>query len=263
MSKYVFYIKRKLKLVLMMMLNNAIRFKIENKPNINKRQITTKIKNNFKLVSIHIPKTAGTSLYKIICEVYDKKSVARLDYKPALQKLFVNEKEFNSEVFPPNIEVVHGHINPNVLMDYFELGEDVKIITWLRDPVERIISDYYYLIQIIKENYNFDPYNPKILDRMTKSLIEFARMEMEKNRMTRFLGRMKPEDMFFVGTTENFDRDLKRLAQLLNWGSYTSVKVNKTKNKSTDISPEIIEEIRLLNKQDIDLYNKALEMNNK
>ena len=157
--------------------------------------------------------------------------------------------------------MVHGHINPRTLNRYFELDDNVKIITWLRDPVERIISDYYYLRQIIDQNYNFDPYNPKILDRMIKSLIEFARMNKEQNRMSKILGNINLEDLYFVGTTENIERDLKHLTQLLNWDSYTLVSENKTKNKSTNIHQEVIEEIRFLNMKDVELYNKALEIN--
>ncbi len=220
-----------------------------------------RIKNNFKLISIHIPKTAGTSLYKILGDAYGQNKIARVDYKPPLKKLFLNEKEFKGDEFPKHIEVIHGHINPKMLEKYFVLDDKVKKITFLRDPVERIISDYYYLRQIIDQNYNFDPYNPKILNRMIKSLIEFAGMEKEKNRMSKFLGKGRLNEMFFVGTTENFAQDTQKLAKLLNWNSYKLVEENKTRNKSNDIPPDIFEKIKVLNEKDVELYNKALEIN--
>lgn len=260
MGKNLIYIRRNLRLLLMRMLNNASLIKEQQEPSINKEPIPLKMKNNVHLISLHIPKTAGTSLYKILSDVYGKNKITRLDYRPNLNKLFLNEKEFNQKEFPAGVEVIHGHIRPNALEKYIDLNDNVKIITWIRDPVKRVISDYYYLLQIVDQNFNFDPYNPKVLNRITKSLIEFARMEVEQNRMSRFLGKTKLDDLFFVGTTENFDDDVKRLAQLLNWGSYNLVNENKTKNKASHIEQGVIEEIRSLNSLDVALYNQALKL---
>ena len=221
-----------------------------------------KIDNNFQLISLHIPKSGGTSFYKTLRGVYGKDTVARVDYKPHLKKLLVNKREFVKDAFPDNIKVIHGHIRHNALEKYINLSKDVKIITWLRNPVERIISDYYYVISMLNERYRFDPYNPYILKRITKSLLEFAAMEAEQNRISRFLGDIKPEELYFVGILEYFEEDLEHLSKRLNWKSYATANVNKTKNKSHNISEEVIEKIRELNRKDMDLYEKALSIRN-
>ena len=172
--------------------------------NVRKELPPLKIKNNFELVSIHIPKTAGTSLFKILGEVYGKRYVARVDFRHHLNMLFLNEKEFSQKEFPDHLKVIHGHINPRSLRKHIDINENARIITWLRDPVERVVSDYYYLMQIVDQNFNYDPLNPNVLTRVSRSLIEFAREEKEQDRMARFIGKLNLEDLFFVGITDIF-----------------------------------------------------------
>ncbi len=58
--------------------------------------MSKKVKNNIELVSLHIPKTAGTSFRYILKEQFKKKDVARLDIYPS-GAIMLNEKEFDSE----------------------------------------------------------------------------------------------------------------------------------------------------------------------
>ena len=62
---------------------------------------------------------------------------------------------------------------------------------------------------------------------------------------------------------DNFKEDLDYLARLLGWKSYSVAEVNKTKNKSKDISDEILEQIKELNQKDMDLYERALSIKNR
>ncbi|MCF6341743.1 MAG: sulfotransferase domain-containing protein [Bacteroidales bacterium] len=223
-------------------------------------KVPVKRKNNFQLISLHIPKSGGTSFYKTIQGVYGKDVVARVDYKPYYKKLFLNEREYEKSAFSNHLKVIHGHIQFNALKKHIELSDDVKIITWLRNPVERIISDYFFVKNIMNERYRHDPYNPHVLNRMTRSLLEFAAQEVEQNRISRFLGDARLEDFFFVGVLEYFDEDLKRLSALLNWGPYSEAKLNKTKNKPKEIADEIVEKIKEFNRKDMDLYEKILAL---
>jgi len=53
---------------------------------------------------------------------------------------------------------------------------------------------------------------------------------------------------------------MESLARMLNWKSYTMANINKTKNKSHDIPAAIIDQIKELNRCDMDLYEKALSL---
>lgn len=224
---------------------------IENIPIVKKR-------NSFELISLHIPKSAGTSFYKILQGVYGNKYTARVDYKPHFNKLLINTRAFNKEEFPDHIKVIHGHIRYKALKEHIVINEDAKVLTWMRNPVERVISDYYYVSGLLAERYNKDPYNPNILKRMSKTLLEFASSEVERNRMSKFLGEINLEDLYFVGVLEYFKEDLEYLSGMLGWKSYSMAKVNKTKNKVENIPHEIYERIKELNNKDMELYEKAL-----
>src|SRR5690606_33266366 len=126
-------------------------------------------KFNLELLSLHIPKTAGTSFRNILKSVYGEDAVVRLDInKNLLTRL--NEELYESPAIP-NARVLHGHYFYKNIHKRVEIPEEVKIITWLRDPVKRVISNFYYLesilVDILKEEQN----NLNILSKIQRTLI--------------------------------------------------------------------------------------------
>ncbi len=212
---------------------------------------------NLELLSLHIPKTAGTSFRNILKSVYGEDAVVRLD----INNKFITR--LNEELYEateiPNARVLHGHYFFENIQKRFSIPEEVKIITWLRDPVKRVISNYYYLESRLVEILNEEQKNLNILSKMQRSLMEYARDEVNRNRQSKFLQGATPEDFDFIGIQENFDDDLIEIAKVLNWKSIpVSIHQNKTPTERPKLSLEILEEIKYLNSDDVAIYSEVV-----
>jgi hypothetical protein len=100
--------------------------------------------NDINILFIHIPKTGGTSL-----EIYfSSKFNIPLDYKSLYMFLDEETKIKNNIIINSNLQ----HITYKIILKYKnEFGIDfnnIKIITIIRNPYERIISDLFYLHKI-------------------------------------------------------------------------------------------------------------------
>lgn len=220
-----------------------------------------KIENNIELVSLHIPKTAGTSFRNILKKQYKKKQVCRLDIYPS-GDIELNEKKFTDTVLKNDIKVIHGHFSFKKINTHFELATNTPFITWLRDPVERVISNYFFLKKIISDRLQETP-NENLFNRMGKTLKEFVVQEETQNVMSKFIHHSELENFKFIGIQDDFNDELKRLEKIMGWDNIKPVYDNITDAKAQFIDDETIELIRLLNKDDIQLYHKGLEINQK
>ncbi len=210
-----------------------------------------------KLVSIHIPKTAGTSFIHSLKKQYGYQKVVRIDSND--NRTRIDKIPIDKAFVYKNTEVIHGHFTMDLLNNYLSLPPDTPIITWLRDPVERVISNYYYLYKRLDEELLEEKKGLNILSKMRRSLLEYAQDERNCNRMSKFLKGVELKDFFFIGTVENYDEDIQELGRKLNWSTLEIVKHNKT---GTSNKPEVDEQtkalIRSYNQKDQALYEQAL-----
>ena len=211
-----------------------------------------------ELISVHIPKTAGTSFRHSLQSAYSKKAVARLDIHLEDERIRLDEQAFEQKQFPSRLKVLHGHFSPHLLRKHFSLNGNTPVITWLRDPVERVASNYFYLEKRLREELQEERKQLNILSKMQRSLLEYAQADLNRNRMHKFLHGMALEEFAFVGIQDHYSEDLAQLAKLMGWTA--SLEFHHNKTGKYDISSEDRQLIRSWNQFDVALYEQGLKL---
>jgi hypothetical protein len=201
-----------------------------------------------KVISIHIPKTAGTSFRKVLEKQYGKRKV--FPYYMHLNK---------QKAIPARTQVIHGHIT---VKNYKELIHEnpewanAKIIVWIREPSERLASNYFYLKEVLLGQVS----NRKLGERMVMSFEQYINSEKEANRMSKFFNKemLSNKNLLFIGETEHFHRDLKKLSALMGWEPIKIPHSNKTNEKDREWT-NLIPTIKANNTLDYEIYELAQE----
>ena len=205
-----------------------------------------------ELISIHIPKTAGTAFRHVLLEVYGCDAVKE-DYPP--EKIYKPTEPIWSA-----IKVIHGHFHPRKYHGYFT---NAKRIVWLRHPIFRLISEYFFAKKI-EDRKNV--IHAQLLEK-NLGLLEFAEIPGMRNFLSKKIQPMKLTDFDFVGIQEFYAEDLQELKVLLGWGEFQVSVKNSNRHQDYQRSlVEIISDRQLMNKlaslnsQDMELYQKALNL---
>ncbi len=214
-----------------------------------------------ELISIHIAKTGGRSFYEILKQQYGDSLDPRYKRVHYFPRKNYHNKLINR--IPENTKVLHGHLFFEHVKEIYERFNP-KIITWFRDPVERVISNYYYLMGRLREDDQHPQFKKKDF-----TLVEYAQDSL-KNKMSRYLNGIDLEELFFFGFLENFDDGIIMLSDKLGWKypieevhineSKESVNYSDIATQRSDINEEIREIIKELNQEDIELYKRAREL---
>jgi hypothetical protein len=217
------------------------------------------------VVFLHIPKTGGTTLNRIIEWQYSPLSIFTVD--PFRVRATVERFKRFPERRRLRYKVVRGHLHYGI-HDYLPQGADY--ITLLREPAARVLSSYYFILR--------RPLHP--LHRKLKTgrvgVEEFLRLTAHRqNLQCRFiagLNRGAPCDettlavamenlhcFRIVGLCERFDESLSLMMQCFGWrvGSYQNWKVAKWRPA---LDSGVLDMIREQNRFDVQLYKFAKEL---
>lgn len=155
------------------------------------------------LISVHIPKCAGTSFRHILQGLYEDR--LWLNYGTA----FVRDLA-RADMIPAGTACIHGHFFADTFDDVIA---DRQLITWLRHPVERVVSNYHHFLR-----------SPDLRDDCCRALLdhkltlrEFAELEWMRNLATRYFAGRTLEDFAFVGIAERFLESLHVFGDTIGW----------------------------------------------
>jgi len=245
------------------------------------------------LLFLHIHKTAGTTLNRILEREYNPFLIYTIEGKRIEWSL--NHFKRLSERRRTALKVVKGHMSFGL---HEFLPQSSTYITFLRDPIERCISSYAYSKgnrfnpfhgRINQENLNLAqflaiaPWNNNLqckaiagIDRRDYRPISLFRemqrpgakgpdpgfdvwsspeiLQRAKENLRRFFG--------FVGLTDRFPGSLVLLKHLFGWklSSYSSYRKSRNRPKRETFAPELLAAVEERNRFDRELYEFGKKM---
>ncbi|MEY3990447.1 MAG: hypothetical protein RI985_1528 [Chloroflexota bacterium] len=220
-----------------------------------------------RYVFVHIPKTAGTSFLQAITQRFGAHNVLlQYGHRPPPANWWQGVRAqtvatIRHYVWPHRY--VAGHVPVWHYMDKQADGQFAKrrgyrYMTFLRDPLERAISHYYYWHQIN------EPQNPVWLQFHTEqwSLEQFLVDRQFTNFHTRFTRGLDIDAFDFVGVVEEFDQSMKLLGRVFpEFADIEVLQSRKTKFKDTDLianlPKSVMNEFRRLHRADYLMYERA------
>lgn len=221
------------------------------------------------IIFLHLPKTAGSTLARIIESQYDANNILYL-----YESMLGEELAVSSPSQLNNLRIVMGHL-------YFGahtfLSSPSTYITMLRDPVDRVISHYYF-VRRDPSHYLYDSARKLSL----KEYVESCNRQEPNNDQTRLLAGKRDESRFgicsdemldiakghladyftVVGITEEFDRSLILMKRNLGWRNpfYINQNVSQNRPRKEGIPFETLRVIQAYNELDIELYRFARDL---
>ena len=232
--------------------------------------------NNKPLFFLHIPRTGGTTVDAILLKNFNQDSVLKIynanEYK--------NNRFYDSDEIK-KIKYITGHL----LLDKYDppqiYGQEVSVFTFLRDPIQRLISEYIFyktwtnnhLYKYINENKisfrNYIQSSEKILKYRGKNFmtrcISGVGFEYNKSSLVALAAakRNLDKNFFFVGITEQFTESLFLLSKKTSLNIFLHEQHNKLNAKlKNEISDDDINVAKELNQTDYSLYNFAVKLFN-
>ncbi len=199
------------------------------------------------LVSIHVPKCAGTSFRHILRDVYG--DALWLNYGT----IFVRSQA-RASLIPAGTRCIHGHFFADAFDDVLPKR---RLITWLRHPVERVVSNYYHFLRSpdMRDDCCRALYERKL------TLLQFAELDWMRNEATRYLTGKRLTDFAFVGIAERFEESLEVFGSQFGWTNPVSARRDNTNpERTTDrypLSAHDYHRIAALNAADLVMYEHA------
>jgi len=200
-----------------------------------------------KFISIHIPKAGGVTFFHILKKIYGK----RILHDNAMSPL---NPLCPGRLYAKNwgkYHVIHGHF------DYSKY-EHLPLITWVRNPIDRVISHYcYWKFRRVTAAQRTNNFYHELMIARKLDIYQFA--ELLPNVITTFVG----EDISkytFIGIVEEFEHSLKRFKE---W-SGLEITGYERKNVNVKIPENFIENIdreRIAQfvKKDMYIYDMAYD----
>lgn len=214
------------------------------------------------LISIHIPKTAGSSFKREIAEA--KLGNPYFDYEDNILSYYPRHvarrlaRRLYARCFWRNVEakyeIIHGHFMAN---KYRGLFSEERFIAFFRDPIDRVVSHYYFWkngLSHLHVKHSF--YSQTVGAGM--DLVEFSETDWMREFYRRILGGVPLKHFYFIGLTEEYSRSLALLSALTGATLAACVDNSNAQRPRLDNIPKSqLDALRKANCDNLEIYREA------
>jgi hypothetical protein len=215
------------------------------------------------LLFTHVGKAGGLSFRDILYQLFGVRQVlidshTRWIFGPDHEKTFNEIKDpklWHQKILIKRIRCICGH--EAKLEKWLPYFENIIATSWVREPVDRLISQYYFQARI--ENWTDQSWPPN-----RRKLLAYA--ERFPNIQTSYFLPLDQVDRFqFIGLTEDYEKHVAIFCQRFGYGKAVTIpKINMNPERSFyPIAPKLRASILQLNLNDMELYTRVKENWNK
>jgi hypothetical protein len=218
------------------------------------------------LIFLHIPKTAGTTLNRIIEWQYSPLSIFTMD--PYRIRATPERLRKLSEGRRRRLRMVRGHLYYGV---HEFLPQGGTYFTMLREPVARFFSSYYFIQRrplhpmhrkVTTERIGVEDFIRLTPRRQNLQCSLIAGIKNDGTSDARLLDQAKEnleKSFSVVGISERFEESLMLMARTFEWQIpfYENRKVSKTRPR---VDTGEVEMIREHNRLDLELYEFGMKL---
>jgi hypothetical protein len=218
------------------------------------------------LVSVHLPKTAGTSFGQSLADHFGDRLFrdyedSPLNTAPMRRKVTATLGGLRHGVAAlRRFDCVHGHFLAGKYLP-LRLRRPVRFVTWMRDPVERLASHYEFWRR------SYDPHRSLPLHRRVVEedwpFERFYRSPEMRDVYSQFLWRFDLSKFEFIGITEHYEADFGFFAATFLGTSQSAhhVETNAGRGPAPYVTdPSLRAEIESVHRNDMLLYRRALDL---
>jgi hypothetical protein len=209
-----------------------------------------------KILFVHVPKTAGVALFKTLAEAVGQDKAIRFgsgDKTDQDRYLAMPEDKLRE------FRLIAGHF----ILPFFmrKPVQDYKIVTLVRNPVDRELSVFFYI-----KTWNKHPMHNMMLNKDLYAYLDYRESQLQnRNPQCRFVsGNASFEDAkiavdnkyFLVAPVEHIEKFYDELSKRLKLNPVKLKRENITKFRLGvhEVHPEIVRRFETLLSDDIKLY---------
>lgn len=228
-------------------------------------------KQDDKIITyVHIAKAGGSTFIDILKQIYTEEDVIHV--WPNGRFKSVVQLSRNKRL---KYKVILGHFNYGI---HKLIHKKLQYITILREPINRLISSYFYslknedhkLHKHLKENkttleeYLLTPLTKDIDNGQIRMLLN-SRNPIGKIGKAQLETAKKNLDQHFIfGILERWEDSINHFKKELQWLEIPKYEIkNASGKKEYSLTDDVIQQVREQNKYDIELYEYAIELFNK